>query len=604
MVVLNLSADRIYRAVNALRGDTSLNSRVAGRRPNSIISGREAKVSDSIKSVADKNSTTAKQIGLMRIPLGGRPSLSADVQIDNVHLRRVSDDLLHVDVPLASPTEVFYEISGDELLVTCDPRTLPSAGARNGQIDTVGLYSLLQFGAVVPPASIWRSIRRFRPGRTTEISLQNGLIGELDLAGTSTFNHRETEVGTSIDDSTDGLERLIDATLDVVCPDGNPVILFSGGVDSGLLAARAAAKGWNDTTLVNFAFSSDDLESECAETMAKHLGLKFVRLEAAGPPDVEWLRSLVGHCQHPFGDHSVMPTFSLCQGACERVEPERVIIDGTGADGVFGLLAKARSMRRLYKIPSFVRAMPAATYGISSCWLRNSRFEYMARIFCRSLYMTPPVTGIALNSLHDIAYRFPARVVSQCLNNLNDWIAAAMPGNSPEQILPALDVALVCSGIYAQKSRACFEAHHRRVVYPFLDPTFLKNTLGKKPPKADECRPKAVMKRLLAKSVPNQLVYRPKRGFVAASPLRMTEPVWPELLDECLSDDVLRHVLVTPAWKGIRRLLTRHEILPEPIYHLIWTVVFFYLWRQALSGHDFDGLSDNGDVMRANGMVD
>ena len=50
------------------------------------------------------------------------------------------------------------------------------------------------------------------------------------------------------------------------------MLFFSGGVDSGLLAARLARLGRTDVTLAAYSFSPRDSETRLATAMADHLG--------------------------------------------------------------------------------------------------------------------------------------------------------------------------------------------------------------------------------------------------------------------------------------------------------------------------------------------
>lgn len=60
----------------------------------------------------------------------------------------------------------------------------------------------------------------------------------------------------------------------------NPVLLFSGGVDFGIIASRLVLLGFTNTLLIKYSFVEDDKESILAEKIAKLLGLRFERVFA------------------------------------------------------------------------------------------------------------------------------------------------------------------------------------------------------------------------------------------------------------------------------------------------------------------------------------
>ena len=113
----------------------------------------------------------------------------------------------------------------------------------------------------------------------------------------------------------------LDGVLREVCPGGDPVILFSGGVDSALLASRAVALGWTGTTLVNYCLGKNDAESEFAEQMASHLGLEFVRIDDDGSLDPKSLEAVASKYPSPFGDYSVLPTNRLTSACLLYTSP-------------------------------------------------------------------------------------------------------------------------------------------------------------------------------------------------------------------------------------------------------------------------------------------
>jgi hypothetical protein len=106
--------------------------------------------------------------------------------------------------------------------------------------------------------------------------------------------------------------------------------------------------------LVNYCFGSHDAESALAEQMAKHLGLSFQKIQDVGSGmDVEdALRHAGSDYRTPFCDRSTVSTGMLMRSVISTFGTEFAILDGTGADGAFGLFGRSRQWQRVHSIPN------------------------------------------------------------------------------------------------------------------------------------------------------------------------------------------------------------------------------------------------------------
>ncbi|MGK9235816.1 hypothetical protein KXS07_29150 [Inquilinus limosus] len=232
--------------------------------------------------------TQISAVALDGLDLGGKTVLAAG---RNVFAKSFGlhgkQDRAEVSVPLAATDQLYYRTEDDFVRTSDDLRALYAPG---DELDETAVYSYLQFGAVVPPLSPWKAIRRFIPGTTTTVSISGALtIREQSALKPSPRVSPSPKIDQQVSTVISALDRVLLET----CA-GRPVtILFSGGVDSGLLAARASAVGLKDVTLVNYSFGPNDPESMLAEQMARHLGLRFVRVEEA--PDGSDVADVLQH---------------------------------------------------------------------------------------------------------------------------------------------------------------------------------------------------------------------------------------------------------------------------------------------------------------------
>lgn len=506
-----------------------------------------------------------------RVPDDNPPSALA-VGAITIRLRR-TDHLVRIEVPLVGADQLYYRAYDDRLVISNDPRRL----SRDATIDPSALCSLLELGAIVPPLSMWREVRRFTPGRDFVIRLEN-LAVQLEDAAITWPDPVPGDPSLPPGRQADTLASHIDEILVAACPNRDPVILFSGGVDSGVLAARAAALGWRDTVLLNCALGDDDPESRHAAAMARALGLEMQTVMASDGA-FELLDAIGTTYRQPFTDHSALPTYELAMAAVRRFPATRPVIDGTGADGAFGLFGKAQSWNRLYRVPGALRRLANRAYNITALWRHASRIEYGTRVLARTAGLPAFVAAVAQNGFAGVLYHAPAKERDRVLALLEGWMVSTLPTKNDAVRLAGLDLALVCSDRFAQKDKAIFDSAERGIVYPYLDRRIVALALTRAVRWPGSSEPKRVLKELLARQVPANMVYRPKSGFAGPLARYMSHPRWLDAFDRVLSaDNELTQLLDLRRIATLRPALAGAKPIPNPTYSFIWAVVFTGLW--------------------------
>ncbi len=511
------------------------------------------------------------------ISLGGPRSggvSGSDITID---IDSSANDII-IRVPLTAVTGIYSKTSPDGLELTADPRLLSRPGM---QIDQRALYSLLLFGALIPPLTPWSQIARLVPGKVYAISGDDLSIVYRDSAGLSSCKN-PPDLIMPVHRQCEELTVELDRTLQQLCPDRRPIILFSGGVDSGLLAARAAAMGWKQTVLVNYQMGLNDAESTHAEAMARWLGLSFERIPYSMDTLEEYLTRLGVMYPLPFADISAFPTFLLAEGVIDRYEGHRVVLDGTGGDGAFGLFGNATWWRRVARLPKFACKLGGFLYRAGKMWMRpNSRIGRLLRILYSSAQMPSVHASIALNPLQDVAYHIPETIRSETHELLNEWLESCIPWTSdlsPHRF-SVLDLILVCCGIFAQKDKALFDASPIQVRYPFLEPNMVRLALERAIYWPGAERSKLPLKNLLARHVPREMVFRPKSGLTPPIGQLLQSPAFLTAVDQTLeSTGPISSILDQKCVRSMRRRLEQGRSLPLETYRFIWAVVFATRW--------------------------
>ena len=489
-----------------------------------------------------------------------------------------SQDKAEVSIPLAATDQLHFRIEDGALRTSDDLRTLYAHG---DELDETAIYSYLQFGAVVPPLSPWKGIRRFIPGTTTAVSTS----GELAIREQSSLkSFPRVSPSPSIAQQVSTVVSALDRVLLEHCADRPVTILFSGGVDSGLLAARASAIGLKDVTLVNYSFGPDDPESKLAEQMARHLGLKFVRIEECsdGSDVADVLQHAGRYYRTPFSDPSAAPTCALVRAVIAQSAAGGVVLDGIGADGDFGLFAKVAQWQRLHSVPALGRKLGAMAYRGTRAWKHDSRFEYWLRLLRRTSQWQYPFATFAQNALLGIAYHPSKESVHAIEGHLDQWLAyIASPEPRPQLI--AFDLAQLCASVAAQKARSLFNGTSLNIVYPYLLPDVIEVALASADWTGSEKEPKWVLKAALAQHVPPTMVYRAKSAFMPSMPAKLGHKAFLAAFDKLLEpQSPMRRFLDRKFLQDIRPKLARKQELSPQVGRFVWGAVFANEWIEQI----------------------
>jgi asparagine synthetase B (glutamine-hydrolysing) len=440
------------------------------------------------------------------------------------------------------------------------------AALTGAALDPVGVYALLLFGQAPPPFTCFRGVQRLVGGYRYRIDAKGMAATRefiADPAPTTDVAVGQARVGDILDELVSAFPK-------------HALLFFSGGVDSALLAARAVALGRTDIRLLNYAFGPHDPEAAHALRVAAYLRLACERVTHDAHDMTHVLDRLARDYAFPFGDLSTLPTNLLVHAALGNGSQPDAVIEGTGADGAFGLSATYTRWRTVFAMPAPLRMAGSVAYD----WLRLWRFDFslerVLRFVRKSTHLGLGPAVLAQHALDGIAFDVPGGAA------VREPDAQTL---SPEERLSQLDLAWVCAGRMAPKTFDPLRARGVHPIYPYLEPDLLQASSSVAwSVKSAGGEEKALLKTLLARQLPASLVYRRKSGFTP--PYRTTLASPP--LQAFLHDVVLTPANPILEWcdvPTVRDLVTRAgrgAQLSAGAVDFLWTLAFTSGWLRQL----------------------
>jgi asparagine synthase (glutamine-hydrolysing) len=403
---------------------------------------------------------------------------------------------------------LYYELSTRRLAFASELKALQvTAGSREIDREALGLYTAL--GYVPAPHAIYRGVRKLLPGSILTLG-EEGTTRErrywdprsvAESAAARRFQGSES-------DAIDEAERLLAESVRLRLIADVPLGLFlSSGVDSSLVAAMMRHEA-DDVATFTIGFEGRDDEAPRAAAIARHLGTRHTEEYIRPEQVIAMVPQIAATYDEPFGDSSALPTLLVSQLARRSVT---VALSGDGGDELFGgyhtYFLGERLQKRVSRVPRTLRrplgrALRGASrlpwranlsdrlHGFGSALvLDDPMAKYEGDRHSRSL----PVVGAALPS-HDRA-AWPALADPVELMMYLDFT-----GYLADDILVKVDRASMATSLEAREPLL----DHRLIEFAWSLPLSMKLREG---------RGKWILRQVLARHLPADLIEGGKRGF-------------------------------------------------------------------------------------------
>lgn len=436
------------------------------------------------------------------------------------------------------------------------------------QVSTTALRRYFQLGFVPNPLSIFESVFKLMPGHTLWIAADApGKDIEVKQSPYWKIGPRSRAGDITLDEQAESLEPLLaDAVNKRLIADVPVGVLLSGGIDSSAVASLTATRA---SDLCAFSIGFDDArfdELDAARKTAKKLGLEHHTAIMSSSDLLDYLPRFGNSFDEPFADPSALPTLAVSELARQKVT---VVLTGDGGDELFGGYPIYRHLEHiagLFRLPaSFRRAIAAALRVAPGRRVRllggALAMADAARAF---LFMRSISKSIDLPLSRAVKAEEPAWIYEDMLWGTHpDGIARAaaefdMRYYMSDGILQKVDVASMSYGLEAR--------------VPLLDHRIIE-LAGTFPGSGSG---KAVLRRVLAKHMPDFDFNRPKQGF--SIPLaRWIREDLRDHFEELLAPAELAKAPYLDS-RMVNDLLTMHIANKCDANRILWAVLCYVQW--------------------------
>ncbi len=463
---------------------------------------------------------------------------------------------------------------------------------RELSVDRRALDGYLRAGAVPGRRAIFEGFSKVMPGEI--VSFVHRGSG-FEPAGRERFWNYEDEIREalaqpfdgSLHEAVDELERVLLESVEMRLLSDVPVgSLLSGGVDSTLVTALMQQVSTPPVNTFTAAFPGHSLdESAVAASVANQLGTKHAQVDVDYSDMLAVLPAVVAMNGEPLADPSQIPTYLVSQLARQSVT---VSLAGDGGDELFGGYPTQRRganvVRRVGRLPVPVRMGVGSMLGAASSALHplDAGRSRSARTAAASFGVEDPLDArLALSGCWKHGEVPLAEPLDVDVIDLVDWPTFNTVEEQmlwydgvtflPDQILKKVDRSSMWVSL---ESRAPLLDHH---VARFAWTLPMEWRLG---PDGASTSGKWILRRLVDRHVPPEIMNRPKQGFVPPIEqwLRSELADWAgDLLspDRLNAEGHLDAAIIGRAWEDHQRRGVDNS-------RRLWSVLMFQAWLEDL----------------------
>lgn len=450
------------------------------------------------------------------------------------------------------------------------------------EVDYAALDSYMSYLCVPAPQTAFKQIRKLEPGhwmlwKDGEIKTQRYWLP--DFSKKIKISEEEAIVETT---------RILRESTSMRMISEVPLGAFlSGGVDSSIVVALMAQESSAPVKTFSIGFEEQDFsELKYAKRVAEHVGAEYHEF-IVRPNALDVLPTLVDHYGEPYADSSAIPTYYVSKETRQHVT---VALNGDGGDESFAGYERYMAMQvaEIYRsVPRILRKAfiegPINLYPTSE--IKKTRVRDVQRFFTsaneertqRYFRWMSTFKPAVKNDIYtaDFNAKLDGYEASEVLDQwfdraeglgvLDSTLLTDQMTYLPNDLLVKVDIASMANSLEARS--------------PFLDHKVIEFAASlPENLKMNRFRAKYLLKKVAARLVPSEVVYRRKMGFGVPIGHWFRGEMKDFVRDVLLSETSLSRGIVTR--EMIERYVREHTSGAFDHAFPIWSLLMMELWFQ------------------------
>jgi asparagine synthase (glutamine-hydrolysing) len=475
---------------------------------------------------------------------------------------------------------LYVDFGGGALVFGSEVKVVLAAGMTKPDLDIDALGEFLAWEYVPGSRTLLKSVRKLLPAHVAVLDIDTWVYRDeqfWDVPDQGESEMDDFEWCAAVDEQ---IGRSVRSQLVSDVPLG---AFLSGGVDSSLVAARMGevktfSIGFDDPSYNELAWS---------KKTAEHLGMPHIT-EVISPDVNDLFHRLMPHLDEPIGDFSIFPTYLVSRLARRDVT---VALSGDGGDELFGgyetyaaqgiarrfadagsFMAHKRALGRLQSLvppgeakKGMVNKAKRFMEGLANpVEMAHARWRVFMDSALRDRLFTPEAAGQMGAGIGAHVEELRRGAVADGRDWLNQCLYVDLKSYLCDNILLKVDRMSMAVSLEARVPLLDKDL----VELAFQVPGRLKLRGG---------RTKDILKRIAARYVPRECVYRSKQGFSVPIKHWLRSSLRPLMEEQLAPARLASQGLFRPAAVG--RLVDEHLRCRANHSHLLWTLIVFQAWH-------------------------